>query len=261
MRHRADPGGRGAKALAAVALLLAGPAAFAGEKESIPLPPPRPAEMGPEKTQGPQVPEEPDRDRRSGPPDAASEAADSCMDRLRKAGFVLEPAEPPKAENGLCRIEAPVRLIAVPVPSRPDARVALKDRPILACAFAENFGQWLGQLAAPAMAGYLETELAAVRTGPGFECRNRNRAEEGKLSAHATGQAIDVSGFELADGTQLAVKPSGDERRDGAIASLRKAACGWFTTILGPGSDPSHADHLHVDVQRHGSSDRYRICE
>jgi hypothetical protein len=39
------------------------------------------------------------------------------------------------------------------------------------------------------------------------------------------------------------------------------AACGWFTTILGPGSDPAHADHLHVDIQQHGSSDRYRICQ
>jgi hypothetical protein len=39
------------------------------------------------------------------------------------------------------------------------------------------------------------------------------------------------------------------------------AACGWFTTILDPGSDPAHADHLHVDIQQHGSSGRYRICQ
>jgi hypothetical protein len=42
---------------------------------------------------------------------------------------------------------------------------------------------------------------------------------------------------------------------------VRQAACGWFTTVLGPGSDEAHHDHLHVDIQQHGSSDRYRICQ
>ena len=42
---------------------------------------------------------------------------------------------------------------------------------------------------------------------------------------------------------------------------IRVAACGWFTTVLGPGSDAAHAEHLHVDILQHGSSDRYRICQ
>ena len=45
------------------------------------------------------------------------------------------------------------------------------------------------------------------------------------------------------------------------LATLRTAACGWFTTILGPGSDAAHATHWHLDIERHGSSDRYRICQ
>jgi len=43
--------------------------------------------------------------------------------------------------------------------------------------------------------------------------------------------------------------------RDG----LRKSACARFTTVLGPGSDGSHEDHIHVDLlERRGG---YRICE
>ena len=45
------------------------------------------------------------------------------------------------------------------------------------------------------------------------------------------------------------------------FTTLRTAACGWFTTILGPGSDAAHATHWHLDIERHGSSDRYRICQ
>ena len=211
-----------------------------------------PAPAAPLAPQLPQV-SEPHSD-----PSAATQA---CPERLRKAGFVLEEVETPQTENELCRIEAPVRLLSVPVALRSERSVTLKEKPILACEFAESFGRWLGDLAAPTVAGGLGADLAAVRTGPGFECRNRNRAASGKLSAHAAGLAIDIAGFDLADGAKLGIKPGDDATHTSVVAALRKAACGWFTTILGPGSDPSHADHLHVDIQKHGSSDRYRICE
>ena len=43
------------------------------------------------------------------------------------------------------------------------------------------------------------------------------------------------------------------------LEDIRKAACPHFTTVLGPGSDPYHGDHFHVDVlQRKGG---YRICQ
>src|SRR2546422_709012 len=58
-----------------------------------------------------------------------------------------------------------------------------------------------------------------------------------------------------------AVKPDGDEHMQATVAAIRVAACGWFTTVLGPGSDAAHADHMHVDIMQHGSSDRYRICQ
>jgi hypothetical protein len=153
-----------------------------------------------------------------------------------------------------------VRLKAVPVPTRNESIVRLTDQPILACRFAGPFGRWIGDLVAPLIAGIKGTELRTVRTGPGFECRNRNRATTGKLSAHAQGLAIDIAGFELANGTSLPIKPASDTAPDPALTALRTAACGWFTTILGPGSDEAHHDHLHVDLEQHGSSDRYRIC-
>jgi hypothetical protein len=149
----------------------------------------------------------------------------------------------------------------VPVPSRPGTGVHLTDQPILACRFAERFGHWIGDLAAPLVTGASRSELKAVRTGPGFECRNRNGAATGKLSAHAQGLALDIAAFELADGSTLRIKPDAGAAPDRIVSSIRTAACGWFTTILGPGSDEAHRDHLHVDIEQHGSSDRYRICQ
>ena len=114
---------------------------------------------------------------------------------------------------------------------------------------------------APLVVGRLGSDVTAVRTGPGYECRQRNHEESAKLSAHAIGLAVDIASFEVANGTTLAVKPDDDGRARAIVAALRTAACGWFTTVLGPGSDSAHAEHLHVDIMKHGSSDRYRICQ
>ena len=224
-----------------------------------PLPPPRPIE-----TPAPATPPAPSP---QAPPALTAEAqpsgpgADECLASLKAAGFEIEPAEPPQVSNELCRIETPVQLKAVPVPTKPEMVVRLANQPILACRFAGPFGQWIGDLVAPLAAGIKGSELKAVQTGPGFECRNRNRATTGKLSAHAQGLAIDIAGFDLANGTTLRIRPEPDAVPDPALAALRTAACGWFTTILGPGSDEAHHDHLHVDIERHGSSNRYRICQ
>jgi hypothetical protein len=139
--------------------------------------------------------------------------------------------------------------------------VHLPEEPIVSCRFAERLADWLGHSVAPLIAGRMFADLRAVRTGPGYECRNRNGAATGKLSAHAVGEAIDISVFELSNGKFIPVKPSGDEATGDVIDSVRTAACGWFTTVLGPGSDAAHADHMHVDIALHGSSDRYRICQ
>ncbi|ANY78878.1 hypothetical protein BB934_12205 [Microvirga ossetica] len=222
-----------------------------------PLPPPRPSDVNPPApTPVPQV-ERPPIEAAT-PPQAEP---GTCLTELKAAGFDIETAEQPSSSNEGCRIEAPVRLKAVPVPSRPGTTVRLTDQPVLSCRFADRLGHWIGDLVAPLVAGIKETELRAVRTGPGFECRNRNRATTGKLSAHAEGLAIDIAGFEFANGSIVFIKPEAGAAPDPALASLRIAACGWFTTILGPGSDEAHHDHLHVDIEQHGSSDRYRICQ
>lgn len=236
--------------------------ADAGMAQTMPpLPPSRPSDAPAPASPRARPAETPRAAPQEDVPTPAVAEPSPCLTQLKATGFEVEVAEHPTASNELCRIEAPVRLKAVPVPSRPGAMVRLGDQPILACRFADSFGRWLGDLVAPVVAGTLNTELRGVRTGPGFECRNRNGAATGKLSAHAEGLAIDIVGFELASGSTLRIQPESDAPPNPALAALRTAACGWFTTVLGPGSDAAHANHLHVDVQQHGSSNRYRICQ
>jgi hypothetical protein len=243
---------------AAVAFCLAAQSAPA--QAEPPLPPPRPSDS-PASAETPALRPAPAQAAPKPETSSSAGASGTCLAELKSAGFDIEAAEPPKVSNEQCRIDTPVRLKAVPVPTRPETIVRLTEQPILACRFASAFGHWIGDLVSPVISGIKNTDLKAVRTGPGFECRNRNGAATGKLSAHAEGLAIDIAGFELANGATLRIKPPAGEPPDPALSAIRTGGCGWFTTILGPGSDPAHETHLHVDILQHGSSDRYRICE
>lgn len=243
----------------APALMVRTPASAAAAKTVVPLPSPRPADMpGAERqlfrSRNAAAPADNSRE-----PGAAVDQA--CLDRLGPAGFETEAAAVPPGTRNECIIDTPIRLEAIRVTSRPAVAIRLPDRPTLSCRFAEQLGHWLADLVDPLVAGRMGTDIKAMRTGPGYECRNRNRSEDGKLSAHATGIALDIISFELANGSVLAVKPNGNDRDAATMNALRGAACGWFTTVLGPGSDAAHAEHMHVDVLQHGSSNNYRICQ
>lgn len=175
--------------------------------------------------------------------------------------MTAEAAPQPKPADASCQIESPVRLSSVSLRVS-KASIAFPEGPVVACRLAKPFAEWVGQIAAPLLGATRGAAVKAVRTGPGFACRSRNRQAGEKPSAHGIGLAIDIAGFDFAEGPPLAIKPDGHSDADSsALAAIRQAACGWFTTVLGPGSDPFHGDHLHVDILLHGSSDRYRICQ
>jgi len=240
------------------AMLLLGQVEAMAET-GVPLPRPRPDTAG--QSDSPPAAEsaqpKPDETAKSEVPDEV----ELCLGRLRAAGVQFDIPAVPVAANAACTIEGPVRILSVRSHARGGADVALSDQPVISCRFAEHLSAWLGELVAPLIAGRLSAEAKAVRTGPGYECRNRNRAAIGKLSAHALGQAVDIAAFELSNGKTMHLKPDGDAAMQAAVGAIRSAACGWFTTVLGPGSDAAHADHMHVDIMQHGSSDRYRICQ
>ena len=82
-------------------------------------------------------------------------------------------------------------------------------------------------------------------------------------SEHAKGDAIDIGSFVLADGRRIPVKQQNSDIRlsTDLVHALRMTACGYFTTVLGPGSDTAHEEHLHFDSGMHGATPNYRICE
>jgi hypothetical protein len=191
----------------------------------------------------------------------AAPVVDACVVGLGAMGVKAHEVSASLSESDACIVATPIRIEQVTDQYGRGSPVRFTNEPLIDCQLAEPLAHWLGEVVAPVIAANFSSPLKAIRTGPGYECRNRNHEAQGTLSAHAIGMALDISGFELSDGRILSFGAGNDMVSEAVLRTIRTAACGWFSTILGPGSDAAHTNHLHVDIQKHGPSGHYRICE
>jgi hypothetical protein len=177
--------------------------------------------------------------------------AQSCFQMLRAMGAKFTVA-PSTVNYGKCHVENPVNLRSV---TTKQSTVELPEAPLLNCKFALQFSKWLSESGAPILSAQLNSPVERISTGPGFECRGRNGDGTAKVSEHGYGNAVDISTFRLRNGKTLHV---GDST---LLPGVRASACGYFTTVLGPGANAAHASHFHFDMGAHGKSGNYRICQ
>jgi hypothetical protein len=161
--------------------------------------------------------------------------------------------------KGECKVVDPVQVSSIETPA---GRVALPGAPIFNCEFARQFTVWLSDVAAPVVAALGEAKLSSLSTG-GYQCRSRSGDSSAKLSEHAFGNAIDIEGITLTNKKRIEMPDVADKQDSDhrLLMALRLSACGYFTTVLGPGADAAHASHYHFDLGIHGKSGNYRICE
>jgi hypothetical protein len=183
----------------------------------------------------------------------------ACRNELAELGAKFTIPATSVADDR-CTVANPVRISAI---GSPVGEVGFPDGPILNCIFAKQFTTWVSNVAAPVVKARTGEALTAMTTGPGYECRGRNGDSTAKISEHASGNAIDIVSFRLASKESIPVShvTSTGYVESQWLMALRISACGYFTTVLGPGSNAAHADHYHFDLGLHGKSANYRICE
>jgi len=168
--------------------------------------------------------------------------------------IAIAPTLPPINGPGGCGGDDLVRLEAVVLPDK--SRVPLKPAATLRCPMATAVAEWVrGDVAAIAAAG--GTSVTELDNFDSFDCRGRNRIAGAKLSEHGRANALDVRGVKFGNGqfVSLTERTVARELREKFLASV----CTRFTTVLGPGSDGYHEDHVHLDLaERRGG---YRICQ
>ena len=216
----------------------------------VPLPKPRPAEA-------PAAPPQTPAAEKSSTPATADKPAAPQPSACRLAlteEIAIAPSVPDIHGPGGCGGEDLVRLEAVVLPDK--HRVQLAPAAILRCTMASAIADWIRADMAP-LAANLGSAISGLENLDSYECRGFNGIAGAHLSEHGRANALDVRALKLANGQSIALadRTVSREVRESVLHSM----CARFTTVLGPGSDWYHEDHIHLDLmERHNN---YKICQ
>ena len=229
----------------------------------MPLPKPRPAdapgaESGKESSKTEPVKAEPGQ-----PADEPAQVAkpaeqpppqpSACRLALTDA-IAIAPSIPDIHGAGGCGGEDLVRLEAIVLPDK--RQVSVKPAAVLRCAMASALADWIRTDIAP-LATNLGSAISDLDNFDSFECRGRNRVVGARLSEHGRANALDVRAFKLANGRSISLTDRTVTRE--LRETVLHSACARFSTVLGPGSDGYHEDHIHLDLMERRNN--YRICQ
>jgi len=215
----------------------------------------KPSEVGkPEIANPPPIP--PGR-----PPELSGEAAlalkvappddTACRTRLKRLGVEFEPLPP--ITEGQCTAPLPLKV------ARLADGVALPQGATLTCRTAEALARWVTEVQVEAERS-LKHALTGLELGGSYVCRGQNHDVDAKLSEHAFANAVDIMAFTFGGRASIPVKamPEGSDEAH-FLSAVRGKACGFFRTVLGPGSNAAHANHLHLDERERTAG--HRLCE
>jgi hypothetical protein len=190
-----------------------------------------------------------DRPQRPAWRDAAEK---SCLARKAvKASVYVQPARPLDGP-GICGVYSPLKVSALAA-----GRVAIAAPATLGCSVTEALENWVEAVVQPAAQSRFGQPVAQIDSMGSYNCRGMNNQRGAKLSEHAFGNALDIGGFTLADGRKITVVKhwtKGDQQEQAFLRETHAGACEHFTTVLGPGSNVFHYNHLHVDLAMHGAT-------
>ena len=167
-------------------------------------------------------------------------SGERCLAELASRGAVFDREEDFRNGRG-CGIDTAITLTA--------SAVALDQPMTTSCAMALAFDDFQRRVAAPLAERHLGSPLVRIHHYGSYSCRGRS-SNPARLSEHAFARAVDVSGFETADGriVTLADHWSADDARERFLKSVGEQACSLFGVVLGPSADAAHRNHFHFDI-------------
>ncbi len=208
---------------------------------------------------------------RSVPANPMPAADDKCLRDLARMNVVFEPLSAFQNEDG-CGMSDGVAISRI-------GSVAIKPAAKLNCGYAKRLVKWVEGDLSQTVARSTGSQLTAIRHYSAYRCSFRSK---GRLSEHASGNALDIGALETSGDLTLNVKkdwgdhldwalmepmemapksqrpsldvtadsdPSGNAKRR-AWHAITKSACRAFKLVLTPHSNKAHANHLHVDMGR-----------
>lgn len=175
------------------------------------------------------------------PPRPNSETMRQCVADLSRMGVKFSVL-PDFVGNGGCSAINSVLMTG--------AGASISNLRATQCPLARAFAGWVRGPVQTRAREILGSPVVRVETMGSYACRQVKGVASNKLSEHAYANAIDVSGFVLADGRRVTVVNGWLGKGDEAdfLRAIRNDACKRFLTVLSPDYNFAHIDHLHVDL-------------
>jgi len=189
------------------------------------------------------------------------QAENACLSQqLVHVSAYLQPAREIDGP-GICGLTHPFKVAALQ-----DGEVALSSTNTLGCPMIAELDAWLADVVQPQALARFGQKVVQIDSMGAYSCRSMNNQYGAPISEHAFGNAIDIGGFRLADGRDISVVRDwtrGDDQTQAFLRDVQAGACTHFTTVLAPGSNAFHYNHIHVDLAMHGntSTGARRICK
>ena len=181
-----------------------------------------------------------------------TQAEQACLaNKLIQPSAFIEPMNEIDGP-GICGLTHPFKLSALA-----GGAVSVEAPVTIDCSMIAALENWLSDVVQPrAQARFGEAVVGLTAFGA-YSCRSVDNLPGQKLSEHAFGNAIDISGFKLADGRLISIVKewkNADSQDSAFLHEVHAGACQHFTTVLGPGADVFHYNHFHLDLAMHGAT-------
>ncbi len=160
---------------------------------------------------------------------------------------------------GICGLTKPFKVTALQ-----GGAVSFNATATLDCPMVAELDEWLADIVQPAAQARFGQSVAQINSMGSYACRGMNSQRGAPLSEHSFGNALDIGGFVLADGREISVVRDwshGDPPTKDFLAEVHGGSCKHFSTVLSPGSNMFHYNHIHVDLAMHGRGGTRRICK
>jgi hypothetical protein len=190
-----------------------------------------------------------------------AQAENACFARKQVALSDTIVSAPEIDGPGICGMTRPLKVSALAA-----GAVAVDKTLTIDCPMVPALEAWLDGIVEPDAEARFGQRVATVNVFGAYSCRSIDNQAGARLSEHAFGNAVDVAGFTLADGRRVDFVHdwnTPDSQEAAFLHEVHAGACQYFTTVLGPGADVFHYNHIHLDLANHGATDTgpRRICK
>lgn len=164
----------------------------------------------------------------------------SCLKKLAKTEVKFVPVQDKTADSG-CILKNVVHVSRSHTPYNGPC--------LMTCSLALSMYTFEKDVLQPLAKKYFDQPVTRINHVGTYNCRPA-RGSRRLLSEHAYANAIDITSFQLQDGTMISVKQHWKNagKKSVFLHEIAQQACPRFRKVLTPNFNALHYDHFHFDM-------------